>query len=116
MKEVQAVKISTRKENGQFSIVNINGHVDAGNAPQLEDEFDKIIANGGSNIVVNFRQVDYISSAGLRILLATTKRLNSKDGDLKLCEMNQTVEKIFNLAGFTQLFKIYRTEQECIFN
>ncbi len=110
------MQISTRRENGQYDVVEINGHVDATNAPHLEEEFDKIISSGGSKIVVNFKQVDYISSAGLRVLLATIKRLKSQKGDLRLCEMNQTVEKIFNLAGFNQLFNIYSSENECLLN
>ena len=110
------MQVSTRKENGLFNIVDINGHVDATNAPQLEEELDKIISLGSGKIVVNFKQVDYISSAGLRVLLSTTKRIKTQEGDLRLCEMNQTVEKIFNLAGFDQLFDIYNTESECLLN
>ncbi|MBN2012443.1 STAS domain-containing protein [candidate division KSB1 bacterium] len=110
------MNISKRVENSQFNIININGHVDATNAPQLEKEFDSIISDGGSKIIVNFRDVEYISSAGLRVLLSVTQRLKSKDGDLRLCEMNPTVEKTFNLAGFTRLFDIFKSEQESLAN
>jgi len=108
------MKVNITSPEDDIRILSINGHVDASNAKALEDEFEKIIADGKSKIVVNFKEVAYISSAGLRVFLSVVKKLKTLSGELMLCEMSENVNRIFKLAGFTRIFRIVTTEDESL--
>jgi len=82
--------------------------------PKLEKELRGLIDEGKTNIVVNFKGVNYISSGGLRVLLTFAKELKTKNGELRLCHLVPNVYKIFKLAGFTFIFNIYETEEEAL--
>lgn len=109
------MKITTRNYD-DVHIFNLNGYIDASNAHLLEEEFDKIVSQGHYKFVVNLKEVDYISSAGLRVFLSTIKSVKAQNGDLKLCEMNTTVNKILDMAGFSQIFDVCSTESESLAN
>ncbi len=105
------MKVNVR-EDGQIMVIELNGHVDASNAFQLEEKMEEIVSSGKHKIVVNFKTVDYISSAGLRVLLTAIKKVKSHQGDMVLCEMSDNIHKIFSLAGFTNIFTIMNNEME----
>lgn len=90
----------------------MNGRLDSITAGDLEHEINSRIESGNRRILLNFTGVVYISSGGLRVLLATAKKLR-KDGDrFGLCCMTAEVHKVLKLAGFTSLFSIYASEGE----
>lgn len=103
------MKFTQTSREGEVFVVSVNGNVDASNAPELESEINEIISEGNHKIVLDFKELNYISSAGLRVLLSTQKRLKPKNGELKLCELNTEVERIFTMAGFNRLFQIEKT-------
>jgi anti-sigma B factor antagonist len=82
--------------------VHLKGRFDASQVDTARDVFDKL----GSTTVINFQQLDYISSAGLGVLLRTQKRLNTNGQELLLKNMNKHIREIFNYAGFDMIFKI----------
>ena len=96
------------------SIVSPSGRIDASTAPDLENGLNELIFSGRIKIVLNFNNVEYISSGGLRVLLSTAKELKKNAGDFRLCRMEANVYKVFKLAGFTTIFNIYETEDEAI--
>lgn len=108
------MKLSIREPEKDIRILDINGQVDASNATHLEEELDKLISAGRDRIVVNFKEVNYISSAGLRVFLSALKKMQLRNGRMLLCEMNSNVHRIFKLAGFTEIIGIHQTEAESI--
>ncbi|HII75830.1 MAG TPA: STAS domain-containing protein [Methanolinea sp.] len=88
------------------------GRIDAASAPMLEGELSKAIDEGHRRIVVNLSSVDYMSSAGLRVLLAAMKRLKKAEGNLVLCAMKPFVQEVFDLTGFSRIFTICDSEEE----
>ncbi|MEW6096868.1 MAG: STAS domain-containing protein [bacterium] len=98
----------------EVSVVSVSGRIDASTAPDLEKELNELISSGRIKVVINFSGVEYISSGGLRVLLATAKELQRKNGVLRLCQLEQNVYKVFKLAGFTTIFNIYDTEDEAL--
>lgn len=101
------VKISTR-EYKRVDLVAVDGRIDSSTAPQLEKALQKILVNGRYRIVVDLAETDFISSAGLRVLLSAlkqTRRFNR--GDLRLAGMSPKVKKAFELAGFIELFQLF---------
>jgi len=107
------LKTNIRQQNG-VHILDVIGRIDSSVAPKLEEELNNLISQGVIKIIVNFKEVSYISSGGLRVLLAVIKQLKTKNGDLKLYGMKPNIYKIFKLVGFTSIFKIYESEEEAV--
>lgn len=99
------------RSNEDITLIDIKGFLDAHTAHLFEDSLKNIISDGKIKIVVNFKNLDYISSAGLGVLMAFIEELRSKKGDIKLSEMNDKVFSVFDLLGFPMLFDIDSDEQ-----
>ena len=102
------------KEQGKISIVNLNGFLDAHTASTLENTFSSLVDNNKFNIVVNFKDLSYISSAGLGVFMAFIEKVRENGGDIKLSAMSEKVFNIFDLLGFPLLYEIFKTEGEAI--
>lgn len=100
----------TITDMNRVTLFKVNGRVDSSNATQLGDAFNDRIANGTLNIVVDLEEVDYMSSGGLRELVAALKRVKKDGGDLRLCSPSQRVRDVLELAGLDSLFQIFDTE------
>ena len=90
--------------NGAELTVTITGRLDTTTAPQLEAEFKQSI-NGIEKLVLDFANLEYLSSAGLRVLLAAQKAMN-KQGEMVIRNVNQTVNEIFEVTGFIDILTI----------
>jgi anti-sigma B factor antagonist len=101
-----------QRENKDISIIELKGYLDAHTAPELEDAFQKLIKNKKFRIVVNFRDLSYISSAGLGVFMAFIEEVRSNDGDIKLSNMTPKVFNVFDLLGFPVLYEIYNDEED----
>ena len=102
------------KERGEVSIINLKGFLDAHTAPTLENNFTQLINDNKYNIVVNFEDLAYISSAGLGVFMAYIESIREHKGDIKLTNMSDKVFNIFDLLGFPLLYEIYKSEDEAI--
>ena len=102
------------KSEGNVEILSLNGRLDAYLSNGVESSINALIDKGSVKIIVNFDGVEYISSSGLRVLLASQKRLKKEEGDLKLACLKPYVKEVFDIAGFTQLFEIYEQEEEAV--
>ncbi len=80
----------------------LSGRLDASQSEQAKKEFDKITKSS----IVNLKDLEYISSAGLGVLLATQKRLKDGGQGLKLINMNQHIRDVFRYARFDLVFEI----------
>lgn len=94
-------------------IVSIEGDLDAQNAPELAQFFKDQMA-GNMNIIADFSKVEFISSAGLRVLLATVKEARRQGGDLRLAATQKSVDKVLTISGFTRIIKNYKSVDEAI--
>ena len=102
------------KSVGTVEILSLNGRLDAYSSNEVEKSINTLIEGGCVRIVVNFDGVEYISSSGLRVMLASLKRLKKLQGDLKLACLKPYVKEVFDIAGFTQLFEICEGEEEAV--
>lgn len=103
--------ITTRTQN-DITIVAFAGSLDSATAPLAQQALDGILASGARKIVVDFTGLDYISSAGLRVLLGTAKRLGA--GALRLFGLNETVGEVFQISGFSTILAVFATEAEAL--
>jgi anti-sigma B factor antagonist len=92
----------------------LKGYLDAHTAPELESALSNIIQKGRNRILVNFRELDYISSAGLGVFMAFIEDIREAGGDIKLSEMKPKVFSVFDLLGFPMLFDIEQEESKAI--
>ena len=90
--------------NGSELTVAIVGRLDTTTAPQLEAEFKQNIS-GVEKLVLDFSGLDYLSSAGLRVLLAAQKVMN-KQGKMVIKNVNETINEIFEVTGFIDILTI----------
>ena len=90
--------------NGTELTITIAGRLDTTTAPQLEAEFKQSI-NGVEKLVLDFTALDYLSSAGLRVLLAAQKAMN-KQGEMIIKNVNETINEIFEVTGFIDILTI----------
>ena len=95
--------ITTNQENGKLSIA-LEGRLDTNPAPQLEAQLKQSI-NGISELEFDFSKLDYISSAGLRVLLAAQKIMN-KQGKMLIRHINDTIMEVFEITGFVDILTI----------
>lgn len=95
--------ITTNQENGKLSIA-LEGRLDTNTAPQLEAQLKQSI-NGISELEFDFSKLDYISSAGLRVLLAAQKIMN-KQGKMLIRHVNETIMEVFEITGFVDILTI----------
>ncbi|NLD57548.1 MAG: STAS domain-containing protein [Methanomicrobiales archaeon] len=96
------------------TILSIAGRIDTSTAPDLEQAINRQIDEQKRLILLDFSGVTYISSGGLRVLLATAKKLKNPGDKFALCSLSPEVLKILKLAGFTSIFSIYPSEGEAL--
>ena len=99
---------------GDVSILEVEGHLDTNTSPQAESSINAIIDGGATKLLINFAAVAYISSAGLRVLLSTAKKLKGAGGDLRICNLNATVEEVFDISGFSSILAVSSSQEEAL--
>ena len=106
-------KIAQRDQDG-VSILELKGYLDAHTAPKLEEALQGLLGSARYNIVVNCKDLSYISSAGLGVFMAFIEDVRKHSGDIKLTNMSPKVYNVFDLLGFPLLYEIFKEEQEAI--
>ena len=93
-----------KKQNGNALEIALEGRLDTMTAPELEAELNKTLG-GVDSLVFDFAKLNYISSAGLRVLLSAHKALSAKGG-MKLRNVNEVVQDVFDVTGFSDILDI----------
>ena len=104
----------TTQEIDSVTVVRIEGKLDTNTSPEAQEHFDGLLERGASKILVDCQNVDYVSSAGLRVLLATMKRLTAAGGSLRICGLNETIQEVFDISGFSTILAVFATEAEAL--
>lgn len=94
----------TKQENGTELLMALKGRLDTTTAPMLEAELKKSVLDK-TVLVLDFAEIAYISSAGLRVLLSVQKMMN-KQGKMKVKNVNETVMEVFEITGFCDILTI----------
>jgi anti-anti-sigma factor len=99
---------------GGVTALAVNGRLDNVSAPALGSRLEAAMAEPGSRLVLDFDRLDYISSAGFRVLLVAAKAAETEGRRLVLCGLRGPVRQLFDLGGFLDLFNIAHTRDEAI--
>ncbi|NQX62827.1 STAS domain-containing protein [Paenibacillus qinlingensis] len=106
--------IITEQLQGDIVLVSLQGRLDGNTSASLESAFAKLVEQGKGKFVFNLQGLDYVSSAGLRSLLSAAKMVKVIQGKLALARMNEQVKEVFDMSGFSSIFKLYDTEDEAV--
>lgn len=107
------MQIST-KEAGDVKVVQVQGKIDTNTSDEAKAHLDQLLGQGAKKILVDFSELEYLSSVGLRLLLATTKDLKAVGGDLRVCNLNETVQDIFDMSGFSTIIRVFKSESDAL--
>ena len=102
------------RSSGEVRIVTLVPRFDAYSAKEVEGEISSIIDSGEVKLVCDFSQTDYISSAGLRVLLKAAKKLQRLNGNIALCSLKPYVKEVFEIAGFDSFLPIVSTMKDAL--
>lgn len=96
------------------TVVSLSGRIDSTAAIEFEEQLISIIDQGYNTMVVDFLNVHFISSAGLRVLLLAAKKVKPYNGKLHLCNMSKDVREVFDISGFSSIFDIHHTVTDAV--
>ena len=106
---------ASEKEYARCLLLKVEGRVDHDTAPALEKHIESVFKKGQYHLVVDFSGVDYISSAGLRVLVSALKKARRFNrGDVRLAALSSRTKDAIELVGFNRLFKIYDTAVDAV--
>lgn len=95
-------------------ILELNGRLDASTSSGLEKKLVHLLDEGEKHFILDFEHLEYISSAGLRVLLMAAKKTNGIGGKVALSCLKEHVKEVFDIAGFTAIFPISANREEAI--
>ncbi len=107
------MQISVKTSN-DVKVLAFEGRLDTQTSPDAQQQLTRLIEKGETKILVNLGKVDYISSAGLRVLLVVAKQLKTADGELRICGLNEVVKEVFDISGFDMILPISASESEAL--
>jgi|YNPNPStandDraft_1061719.scaffolds.fasta_scaffold00174_5 anti-sigma B factor antagonist len=102
------MEIKNSRQN-RAVIVTLGGRMDAATAPDFEKQCAALIQAGEKLLVIDMAGLAYISSAGLRSILAAAKTLKAQQGDIRFCNLQGMVSEVFSISGFSSMFAIHET-------
>ena len=106
-------EIETVNQEGVV-VLNLKGRIDATNSNEVHEKISDELKGGCNKMVVNFSDVNYISSAGLRVLIFATKSFSKSDGSFAICSLNDNIKKIFEISGLLSIFNIHDGMEQAV--
>ena len=102
------------ERKGNLLILRFSGRLDAISTPEAEKKVLEKVDQGSIHLLFDFSNIDYISSAGMRMLLAITKKIKSSSGQLVLFGVTTNVMDVFKMSGFDHVLELIDTEEEAL--
>ena len=95
-------------------VFSVKGRMDATSSPEFDKEISELMSQGEKDFIVDLSELDYISSAGLRSILSTVKKLKAKEGKLYLAALKGVVKEVFEISGFSTIIPIYESVESAL--
>lgn len=97
---------------GDICVVELNGKFDIACSKVAESTLTDLLENGVSQMLIDFSEVPYIASSGLRVLLKVAQQMSKDGGKLHVCCLNNIVREVFEVSGFDKILAVYNDSQE----
>lgn len=114
MSNLEGLVNVTEEAKGDVLILRMNGRLDAVSSPNAERKVFDYINNGQHKLLLDFAGIDYLSSAGMRMLLSVTKKLKTLSGKLVLCSVTTNVMDVLKMSGFDHVLELSQTEEDAL--
>ncbi len=101
------MEITVTEEEKSTIVASVKGRLDAQTAGEFMKNMAEPLERVENHLIINFDALEYISSAGLRVVLATAKKLEAKKAKVLIAGLKDTVESVFKISGFHMMFKIF---------
>jgi anti-anti-sigma factor len=103
------------KKSRDFIIIQLNGSLDTKLTREIEEDFEQILSQYPSmNILLNMKELKYLSSSGLKTIISLRSVLNDSKLDLRICNMGRAVREVFVMTKVLQFFKVYQDEESAL--
>ena len=99
-----------------FKIVSLEGRLETTNASEFEKSIMEIIEGGCAILILDCTGLNYISSSGLRVFLVIQKKMMAVKGQFRLCSLQPTIREIFDISGFSVIFKLFPDQEAAMKN
>ena len=109
----QELTVETREGDNVAVLVPI-GVINAHTVETFDQALRSVLDQGRFAVVINARSLAYVASAGLGALVGTIEEIRENGGDLRICELSDSVAAIFEMVGLPHLFRIFKTEEEAV--
>jgi anti-sigma B factor antagonist len=96
------------------TVVEMEGNLDTNTSIEAQDHTHAWLDGGAGKLLTDFTKVDFVSSAGLRVLLATAKKLGTIGGSLRICGLNEAVNEVFEISGFSTILDVFPTRDDAL--
>jgi anti-anti-sigma factor len=101
-------------KKGEWTTVAVQGRIDTISAPDFEKSMSEQMTQGSTRFLVDLAKCDYISSAGLRCILASGKNAKARGGELACCSLSGMVQQVFDISGFGSLLRIFDSPDDAV--
>lgn len=91
----------------KITSITLSGHLDAVMASDCNEKILKVLEYDNLNVIFDLKELEYISSAGLRLFLYAAKKTKEKKGEVAFCSISDNVQRIFRLSGLNTIFSVY---------
>ena len=109
---ILTVDVTDSSVDPALALFRLKGHLDAQTVRELEARFDQQVKAGRARWIVDLKDLEYISSAGLGSFVGVLSELRAQGGDIFFIGLSAKMEKIFKVLGFTRIFKVFASEDE----
>ena len=104
----------TNSSVDDVTVIQLEGKMNTATSSNADAHLSQLIADGSNKLLLNMGGVDYISSSGLRVILANGKKISTSGGKLVFCNLNPSVGEVFRISGFNSIFPVFDTEQDAL--
>lgn len=105
--------INAERSDGTV-IARADGRIDSSNSREFHSELEAVVTDSDAALVLDFENVSYISSAGMRVMLLTAKSLQKSGTKFVLCAMNDSIREVFSISGFDKIIPIHSSQAEAL--
>lgn len=107
------LQVTESRQSGAM-VLHLKGRLDSNTSNDFEGRLLGLIREGETRLILDMGQLDYISSAGLRVLIKSMKELKGKNGQMLLCAMQDYIREVFDLSGFASFLPIHPTLEDSL--
>jgi anti-sigma B factor antagonist len=114
VKEFEVSREQVRRDGTDVTVFRLKGYLDAHTAPRFEGALQECMEAGGVHLVVDCEHLEYISSAGLGVLIDAYRSVQPKEGSLRVSSMSAAIAEIFDILGFSKVIAVFPTLDDAL--